>query len=37
MGTLAAAEAEGLRLLDDMSGHPSMSRFLADGWEIMTF
>ena len=37
MGTLDAAQAQGLRLLDDMSGHPSMARYLSEGWEILTF
>jgi hypothetical protein len=37
MGTLKAAEGQGLRLLDEMSGHPSLARFLGAGWEVMTF
>lgn len=32
-----AAEQEGLSLLDDMSGHPSMSHYLEEGYEIITF
>jgi hypothetical protein len=37
MGVLMEIEAEGLRLLDEMSGHPSMARYLEDGFEVITF
>lgn len=37
MGTLDQAVAQGLTLLDDMSGHPSMSRYMAAGYEIISF
>ena len=37
MGTLKQAESQGLRLLDDMSGHPSMTRYIDAGFEIITF
>lgn len=37
MGSLEAAQAQGLRLLDEMAGHPSMGRYLAEGYEIITF
>lgn len=37
MGTLEAAQKEGLRLLDDMSGHPSMETYRREGFEIITF
>jgi hypothetical protein len=37
MGTLDAARQQGLALLDDMNGHPSMARFRSDGYEIITF
>jgi len=37
MGTLKAAEAEGLRLLDDMSGHPGMALYQEQGFDIVTF
>ncbi len=37
MGTLKQAEAEGLRLLDDMSGHPGMAHYQEQGFEIITF
>ena len=37
MGTIADAEAQGLRLLDDMSGHPGMARYINSGYEVITF
>jgi hypothetical protein len=37
MGTLEAAQAQGIRLLDEMSGHPSIARYLEEGFEVMTF
>ncbi|MDD3846239.1 MAG: DsrE family protein [Syntrophorhabdaceae bacterium] len=37
MGTLQAAEEQGLRLLDDMSGHPGMARYIGAGYEVITF
>ena len=37
MGTIDEAQRQGLTLLDDMSGHPSMSRYLADGFEVISF
>lgn len=37
MGTLQAAKDQGLRLLDDMSGHPSMANFKEQGYKIITF
>lgn len=37
MGTLQAAQEQGLTLLDEMNGHPSMGRFLEAGFEIITF
>ena len=36
-GSLKAAEEQGLRLLDDMSGHPGMARYINNGYEIITF
>jgi hypothetical protein len=36
-GALAEAESQGLRLLDDMSGHPSLGRYLEAGFTIITF
>lgn len=37
MGTLAAAQEQGLTLLSDMSGHPSMAGFRERGFEIISF
>ena len=37
MGTLEAVKGEGLRLLDEMNGHPSMARYREEGFEIVTF
>jgi len=37
MGTLKDAEAQELRLLDDMSGHPGMAKYKEQGFEIITF
>lgn len=37
MGAMAAAEAQGLSLLDEMAGHPSMRRYLEAGYEVITF
>ncbi len=36
MGVLEYNEASGLRLLSDMSGHPSFSGYVADGYQIIT-
>lgn len=37
MGVLEAVEAEGIVLLDEMSGHPSMGKYILEGYEIITF
>jgi hypothetical protein len=37
MNVIKAAEEEGLTLLDDMSGHPSMGLYLERGFKIITF
>lgn len=37
LGVLEAAQAQGLTLLDDMSGHPSMAGYRDRGYEMMTF
>ena len=37
MGTLEAAKKQGLRLLDEMTGHPSMARYRDEGFEIVSF
>jgi hypothetical protein len=36
-GSLAEAQAQGLRLLDDMSGHPSLGRYLEAGFTLLVF
>ena len=36
MGALEAAEAEGLRLADDMAGHAGMAPYIEQGYEIIT-
>jgi hypothetical protein len=36
-GALAAAQEQGLTLLDEMNGHPSMARYKLAGYEIITF
>jgi hypothetical protein len=37
MGTLEAAKDQGLTLLDEMTGHPSMASYRDDGFEIVSF
>jgi hypothetical protein len=37
MATVDEATHQGLTLLDDMSGHPAMSRYLEDGFEVLSF
>lgn len=37
MGTLASSQENGLALLDEMNGHPSMASFREEGYEIITF
>lgn len=37
MGALEAATNLGLPLLNDMSGHPSLGRYMALGYEVLTF
>ena len=37
LGVLEAAQAQGLTLLDDMSGHPSMAGYRDRGYEMITF
>ncbi len=36
MGALAAAEEQGLRICEEMNGHPSMARYREEGYEIIT-
>ena len=37
MGTLEAAEEQGLNIVGDMQGHPSIEGFLSDGFQIISF
>jgi len=37
LGALEAVRAEGLPLLDDMSGHPAMAGCLERGCTVLTF
>lgn len=37
LGALAAAQEQGLTLLDEMNGHPSMARYREAGYEVITF
>lgn len=37
MGVLEGVKLQGLRLLDEMSGHPSMALYRENGFEIITF
>lgn len=37
LGVADAVQEEGLPLFGDMSNHPSMSAFLDDGYQIITF
>ena len=36
-GSLEAVKAEGLRLNNEMSGHPAMAGYTDDGYEVITF
>jgi len=36
-GALADLEAQGLPLCDEMSGHPSMARYIEEGFEVVSF
>ena len=37
MSALEAAKDQGLALLDEMTGHPSMARYHDSGFEVITF
>ena len=37
MGVLGEIKAQGLPLLADMNGHPSLGRYLEEGYTILTF
>ncbi len=36
-GGLAAVQEQGLRLLDEMQGHPSLAAWLQQGYTLLTF
>ena len=36
-GVVEACQAQNLKLLDDMSGHPAMSAYLDRGYQLITF
>ena len=36
-GVLESCEQQGLKLLGDMNGHPAMSAYLDQGYELITF
>ena len=37
MGVLAEIEKEGLPLLDDLSGHPGMAKYIKQGYAVINF
>ena len=37
LGAMEAVQNAGLRLLDDMSGHPSLAAIMAQGFTVLTF
>jgi hypothetical protein len=37
MGTMEEIAKLGIRLLDEMTGHPSIARYREDGFEVITF
>jgi hypothetical protein len=37
MGTIEEAESQGLNIVGDMQGHPSIEGFLREGFEIVSF
>ncbi|MDQ7792341.1 MAG: DsrE family protein [Clostridia bacterium] len=36
-GAVESTEAQGLAFLSDISGHPSLARYLQNGWTVLTF
>ena len=36
-GTIEAAKEQGLTILDEMQGHPSIARYQDDGYHVITF
>ena len=37
LGVVEAVEAEGVSLIGEMSGHPSMSAYIEEGYSVITF
>lgn len=37
LGVASAVEAEGVSLIGEMSGHPSMSAYIEEGYRVITF
>jgi hypothetical protein len=37
MGALEGVEAQGLPLCEEMKGHPSLAKYLEQGYEVITF
>jgi hypothetical protein len=37
MGAFNSAQEQGLPIDGEMKGHPSLERFVSDGYEIITF
>jgi hypothetical protein len=37
MGTLDSATAQGIKVLEDIGGHPSIARYREEGYEVITF
>lgn len=37
MGSLESAKEQGLNLCAEMNGHPSIARYMEDGFEVLTF
>lgn len=37
MGALDAVKSEGLKLLDEMAGHPSIARYKEAGYDVIVF
>ena len=37
MGTIKEAQRIGLKCLDEMKGHPSLARYLKEGYQILIF
>ncbi|MDJ0762822.1 MAG: cytoplasmic protein [Myxococcota bacterium] len=37
MGSKESAQAQGLKLVGEMKGHPSIARYLEEGFEVMNF